>query len=95
MKQIKKKELNRDEILNNILNSIKETIELLKCHEFDVLHKEYESRLFKNGSVQMFEDKYKKQFLGKIVGVHSNGMLKVQNEENSIKLYDHKQIKFL
>ena len=95
MNQIKKMEFNRDEILKNIVNSIKETIGLLKCSEFEVLHEEYENRLFKNGKVLMFEDKYKKQFLGKIVGVHSNGMLKVENEENIIKQYDHKQIKFL
>ncbi len=95
IKQIKKKEFDRDEVLKNIVNSIKETIGLLKFNEFDVLHKEYEKRLFKNGKVQMFEDKYKKQFLGKIVGVQSNGMLKIENEENSIKQYDHKQIKFL
>ncbi len=95
MRQIKKKEFDRDEILKNIVNSIKEAIGLLKSYEFDVLHREYENRLFKNGKVLMFEDNYKKQFLGKIIGVHNNGMLKVENEENIIKQYDHKQIKFL
>jgi len=95
MRQIKNIEYNRDEILEIIVNSIQESIGLLKNREFDLLHREYENILFKNGKVQMFEDKNKKQFLGKILGVDSSGMLKVEDEQNSIKQYDHKQIKFL
>ena len=95
MKQIKKIEFSRIEILKEIVDSIKETIHQLKTHKLDVLHKQYEKILFKNGEVQMFEDLNKKQFLGKIIGVSPNGMLKVENEENFVKLYDHKQIVFL
>ena len=95
MKQIKKVAFSRIEILKEIVDSIKETIHLLKIHKLDVLHKQYEKILFKNGEVQMFEDLNKNQFLGKIIGVNPNGMLKVENEENFVKLYDHKQIVFL
>ena len=95
MAQIKKEEFSSIEILTNVVESIKETIAILKMHEFDVLHKEYENLLFKNGEFQMFEDKNEVQFLGKIIGVHSNGMLKVEKAKNNIEQYDHKEIKFL
>jgi len=95
MKQIKKSEFNRFEILNELVDSIKETISLLENYKFDVLHREYEKRLFKIGEVQMFEDINKKQFSGKIIGVNPNGLLKVEIEENFVKLYGHKQIIFL
>jgi BirA family biotin operon repressor/biotin-[acetyl-CoA-carboxylase] ligase len=95
MKQIKREDFSRDEILIKIVDEIKETINLLKCNEFDILHKKYENILFKNGEVQMFEDINKNQFSGKIIGVNRNGMLKVENEKKNLEHYDHKQIKFL
>jgi len=95
MKQIKKENFSRDEILIKIVDEIKESINLLNCHEFDILHKKYENILFKKGEVQMFEDINKNQFSGKIIGVNRNGMLKVENEKKNLEYYDHKQIKFL
>jgi len=96
MKQLKNIEFDRYEILKNIIGSIKEMIDLLTDNEFDILHKRYESILYKKGKVQMFEEVVSEQkFAGKIIGVSSSGMLQVQKENGSITGYDHKQIKFL
>lgn len=96
MKQIKNIEFDRDEILKNIIGSIKEMVNLLTNNEFDILHKRYEDILYKKGKVQMFEEVLSQQkFMGKIIGVSSTGMLRVQMENESITEYAHKQIKFL
>ena len=95
MKQITGIDYNRDEILMNIVESIKEMVKLLKDQKFDILHRRYENILYKNGKVQMFEDNKQQKFMGKIIGVSSAGMLQIEMENETISEYAHKQIKFL
>jgi BirA family biotin operon repressor/biotin-[acetyl-CoA-carboxylase] ligase len=95
MKQIKNIEFNRDEILMDIVESIKEMVKLLKDKKFDILHSRYENILYAKGKVQMFEDNKQQKFMGKIIGVSSAGMLKIEKENEIISEYAHKQIKFL
>ena len=95
MKQILKNDFDRDEILIQIVNSIKMQIEILNRGEFKTLHQNYENVLFKKGKVQMFEDKNQLKFIGKIIGVSKQGKLLVNLENESVMEYDFKEIKFI
>ncbi|MEN8188022.1 MAG: biotin--[acetyl-CoA-carboxylase] ligase [Bacteroidota bacterium] len=95
IKEILKKDLDRDQILMEIINSIQKYIEQLENEEYDVLKNEYEQVLFKNGLPQMFEDQLHNRFQGIITGVSEEGKLRVEMEDESIKEFGFKEIKFL
>ncbi len=95
MTQILKNDFDRDEILIQIVNSIKMQIEILNRNEFRTLHQNYENILFKKGKVQMFENKNHLKFIGKIIGVSKQGKLLVNLENESVTEYDFKEIKFI
>jgi len=93
--QLLKKEFDRDAILVDIVSSIKAQIKLLKKNKFEILHQNYEHLLYKNGKIQMFEDNNKNKFLGVILGVSEQGLLKIEIENKSVQEYNLKEIKFL
>ena len=95
MKQILKKESDRNALLIEIITSIQLQIELLEQNAFELLHQKYEEVLFKKNKAHMFEDMGGRRFLGKILGVSKLGMLQVENEEEIIKAYNFKEIIFL
>ncbi len=95
MKQILKNDFDRDEILFQIVNSIKTQIDILNRGEFKTLHQNYENILFKKGKVQMFENKNHLKFIGQIIGVSKQGKLLVNLENESVMEYDFKEIKFI
>ena len=95
MKQLLKKESDRNKILLEIITSIKLQIELLEQNAFELLHQKYEEVLFKKNKAHMFEEKDGSRFLGKILGVTNQGMLQIENENEIIKSYNFKEIIFL
>jgi BirA family transcriptional regulator, biotin operon repressor / biotin---[acetyl-CoA-carboxylase] ligase len=95
MKQILKKDFDRDMILNQIVDSVKEQIDLLEMKKFEILHQNYEKVLFKINTPYMFENVDKQKFLGKILGITRSGKLIVEKENKSIQEYTFKEIKFL
>ena len=95
MKQILNDEIDRAELLNNIVRSLKKQIEILNNKKFELLHKNYENELFKIGKVHTFEDSKMKKFVGKLLGVSKQGQLLVELEDETIKYFGFKEIKFL
>lgn len=95
MKQILKRELNRDKILVTLVDSIKKQVDILNQGRFEMLHQNYEKVLFKKDQAQMFEDMNRQKFIGKIISVSTKGMLCVELENEGIKEYGFKEIKFL
>lgn len=95
MTQILNQKLDRNSILVDIINSVKEQINLLENNEFEQLQKNYESNLFKKNKTQMFEDKNKTKFLGIILGVSNQGMLRIETENRGIREYNFKEVAFL
>ena len=93
MKNILSKELDREVILKLIINSLKAQIDLLERNKFEFLHQNYEHELFKKDKVQMFEEEGNK-FLGKILGVTSQGKLRIEKENETVTEYNFKEIKF-
>jgi len=94
MKNILKKEIDRDLILSQIIDSIKAQIVLLEENKFELLHRNYEQQLFKKEKACMFEENGK-QFLGKILGVTNQGLLIIEKENKRINEYNFKEVKFL
>jgi len=88
------KEFDRDEILFQIVASIKVQIKLLEENKFELLHRNYEQQLFKKDKAYMFEENGIK-FLGKILGVTNQGLLIIEKENQIIKEYNFKEVKFL
>ncbi len=95
MKQIFKKDFDRDIILNQIVISIQEQMLLLDQKKFDILHQNYEDVLFKMNTPHMFEHAAGQKFLGKILGITKAGKLIVEKQDGSIQKYGFKEIIFL
>ena len=94
MKQILKTDFDRDTILKELVASIKKQVELLNQFEFELLHKKYEEVLYKKNVPYIFKSKNQK-FLGEIISVNKNGKLKVKIDNNYVKTFAFKEIKFL
>ncbi len=85
----------KDQILVEIVNSIKTYIELLEKEDYQTLKIEYERVLFQKGVPQMFVDKLQNRFQGMILGVSDEGKLKVKMEDETIIEFGFKEIEFL
>ncbi|MCK4561954.1 MAG: biotin--[acetyl-CoA-carboxylase] ligase [Flavobacteriaceae bacterium] len=94
MKNLLNREFDRDEILFRIVESIQVQIKLLQENKFELLHRNYELQLFKKDKVCMYEENEIK-FLGKINGVSNQGLLIIEKENQVIKEYNFKEVKFL
>ncbi len=88
------KEFDQNEILFQIVGSIQVQIKLLEDNKFELLHRNYERQLFKKDKACMFEENGIK-FLGKILGVTNQGLLIIEKENQIIKEYNFKEVKFL
>jgi len=95
LKQIFKKNFDRDLILNQIIISIKEQILFLNQNKFEILHKNYENVMYKKNIPHMFEHATGQKFLGKILGITKAGKLIVEKQDGSIQKYGFKEIIFL
>lgn len=95
MKQILNNDIDRAELLNEIVTSLKEQIEILNNKKFELLHINYEKALFKIGKVHTFEDSQMRKFVGKLLGVSKQGQLLVELEDETIMDFGFKEIKFL
>ena len=95
MKQILKRDFDRDILLNQIIVSLEEQITLLEQKNFATLHQDYEAVLYKKNIPNLFEQKDKKKFMGKILGISKRGNLIVEKENQSIQEYGFKEIKLL
>jgi len=95
MKQVLGVDFDRDEILERLVVCLQEQIEFLKQKDFKLLHANYEKVLFQKGEIRVFENKEKKKFMGKILGVTAKGCLLVEQENDVIKEYNFKEIIFL
>ena len=95
MKNITGKDYSRQDVLRHIVKCLKIEIEKLNNEKFEELHKEYESLLYRKGKTQLFQDMDGQNFDGVIIGVSSQGLLKVRNQSGEVLQFDHKEIKFL
>jgi BirA family biotin operon repressor/biotin-[acetyl-CoA-carboxylase] ligase len=86
--------LNRNNLLTEIMDSVKDHIDLLNSAEFEFLHNGYENVLYKKNKPHMFESDGH-IFLGKIIGVSKEGMLQIEDENERIRKFSFKEVKYL
>jgi len=85
---------NKEELLFEILNSIKENVKFIENGAFEDLKKMYLTELYKINTPAMFQDNKGVVFLGKIISVDKNGRLVVELENETTRKFNLKEIKF-
>ncbi|MBP8792736.1 MAG: biotin--[acetyl-CoA-carboxylase] ligase [Lutibacter sp.] len=86
--------IDRNELLEKIIDAITYYIEKLEDANFTFLKTEYLKHLFKLNKPSVFSDKHDKLFLGKIIGVSEEGRLIVELENEKTREFNLKEIKF-
>ena len=94
LKNVLMKTLDKDELLDKILLEIQYQFVLIKQKKFLEIKQMYEDVLYKKAIPSMFIDSHNNTFLGKIIGVGKEGKLQVELENESIREFDFKEIKF-
>ena len=95
MKQLIHKDLDRDVLLNEIIESIQLQFDFIFQKKNKELWQEYDKCLYRKQAAHMFEDQQGQKFMGIIQGVSQQGMLLVENEEQIVKAYNFKEITYL
>lgn len=96
LKLILKKEWDRDELLNSILNRINENfIRLEECDGKKELVASYDSHLFRMNKPSTFTSENGGNFMGFIRGVTKNGLLLVELEGSVFKEFQLKEVQLL
>jgi len=94
LKNVLKKTIDKDELLDKILLEIQYQFVLIKQKKFLEIKQMYENVLYKKAIPSMFIDSDNNTFLGKIIGVGNEGKLQVELENESIREFAFKEIKF-
>lgn len=95
LKLIASKEFDKNELLEKIVNELKKQTFLINKRLFEVIKDEYEANLYKKNVPSMYKDTFDTVFMGKILGVNQQGQLIVELENETIKSFGLKEIKFL
>jgi BirA family biotin operon repressor/biotin-[acetyl-CoA-carboxylase] ligase len=81
-------------LMNGLSNAIENRYLQLRRGEKNAIDEDYRKALFRCNEWAFYEDK-KGKFPGCIKGVDNQGLLKVEDEENEIRLYDLKELRYL
>lgn len=89
------KKLDRNRVLHEVLEHIFNYLDMLENKDFKQLKQLYDSRLYQKDIVKEYRDASGSVFRAKILGVNKQGKLLVEQEDNELKIYDFKEIRFL
>ena len=92
MKLILKKDIDLEELLSFFLEELKNKLANISEGKSTTLKKEYLSFLYKKNIPTMFKNSRDVLFMGKIVGVSSDGKLQIQMEDDSISEFGIKEV---
>lgn len=95
LKLISGKEWNKEEVLLAFLNQFQKNINLYKNEGASYFWEVYHENLFKKNVPMAFEDTSNTKFMGIIKQVLPNGLLQIELEDDSLKLFDIKEVKML
>ncbi len=95
LKNCTNQEYNKDEVLLLFLNQFENNLNLYKKEGATYFWKLYHENLFKKNTPMAFENADKVKFMGIIKQVLPNGLLQLELEDDSIQLFDIKQLKML
>lgn len=88
-------EWNKDEVLLTFLNQFQSNINLYKNEGANYFWEVYHENLFKKNVPMAFENPENKKFMGIIKQVLPNGLLEIELEDDSLQLFDIKEVKML
>ena len=74
---------------------LSKSLRLLSNQELEDLNYNYHENLYKIGEKSQFTNKEKEIFIGKIVSVNKNGIIKIEKEDNSIMNYNFQEIQMI
>ncbi|MBT8385706.1 MAG: biotin--[acetyl-CoA-carboxylase] ligase, partial [Bacteroidia bacterium] len=94
LKKLLNRSIDKDELLDKILLEMQYQMLLIQKQKFSEIKYLYEDILYKKGIPSMFIDGSNHTFLGKIVGISAEGKLRIELENESLKDFDLKEIKF-
>ena len=94
LKKLLNRTINKEELLDKILLEMQYQMLLIQKQKFSDIKYLYEDILYKKGIPTMFVDGNNHTFLGKIVGISTEGKLRIELENESLKDFDLKEIKF-
>lgn len=89
------KDVNLDNLLNDILIALKINIALLKTKNYQELENKYLDNLYRKNIPSMFKTASDELFMGKIVGVSKTGLLQIELENEMIKEFGLKEVSFV
>lgn len=95
LKNISGSDWNKEEVLLTFLNQFQNNINLYKNEGANYFWEVYHENLFKKNVPMAFEDNSNTKFMGIIKQVLPNGLLEIELEDDSLKLFDIKEIKML
>ncbi|HFS67111.1 MAG TPA: biotin--[acetyl-CoA-carboxylase] ligase [Flavobacteriia bacterium] len=95
LKKELKKEINIDFLLLELIDELNKNIQLLQNKKFSEIDKLYFKKLYRFLKPSMYYNKKNGFFMAKIIDVLQNGLLKMELEDESICLFDLKEIQFL
>lgn len=95
LKNISGQEWHKEEILLTFLNQFQNNINLYKNDGANYFWEIYHENLFKKNTPMAFEDNSNTKFMGIIKQVLSNGLLQIELEDDSLQLFDIKEVKML
>ncbi|MEY8848208.1 biotin--[acetyl-CoA-carboxylase] ligase [Psychroserpens sp. XS_ASV72] len=95
IKSLTGKDVDKDELLNRIVNQFEYYFALLENKSYDLLLKAYEDKLYRIDKPSTFKTQDDELFSGYIKGVTQNGFLKVLVEDEIVKTFDLKEVTLL
>jgi len=95
IKQLTQNNTPRDIFLQDLLNSIQNTFELIFENKYEELWSRYESSLYRKDRAHMFENSRGDQFMGIIRGATKQGALIIEKEDASIDTFNFKEVSYL
>ena len=95
LQQLLKTKTNRDELLTEIVTSIKSEFQLVREGEGLILRSNYQNLMYRINAPHMYRIRSKQQIIGKILGVSDGGLLILEKEDESVSFYGFKEIEYL
>lgn len=95
MKQRTRKHYNRDELLEELIESFKREIDLIRSGQYVLLRKNYTEQMYRRKTPRMFRTPGGQPFMAQIEGTTEKGLLILSKEDGSIAHYAFKEIEYL
>ena len=87
--------LNRQHILDSIIQQFKELYEELKDGKIEKLKEEYMQHLYRREGFHLYQEPDGEPFEAEIMDVESNGHLVLRRHDGGLKKYELKQLKYI